>query len=645
MNYFLSIIYLLFIFTFSYVTGKTILVKLGFSSVYLTRNIISGFLYLTLIQWVCGFSAQLFHLSWNIYYISLLVIYLVHIIFLIKMGCITFSLNKDIITNHIKNFWFLYLLVAMFTLMSITSQFPYLELNYDDAYYLGAIQQEIGVESLGRIDYFSGLPQDLDLARLLNTFHLQYAFWSVCFHIEPVAFARFAAVIQNYLLIFFIYHMFLTGIKGDEKNIQYSLALFSILLIPAGYLKTHGIISAYDDWQMNTAIWYGSSLVRLGALPVLLYFGKLCCDKLTIKSCIWCMILCVSFFSYSTIVFPIIIFVGVLFSFYKMWKFLLEQNIHKSHIVFISILILFLCMIIVVPQLLYDRVPELKDAMDSGLEGYRGYANVYLQDSIIMKFMTPALILLAFWKGNKKLKEATLIIILILTVLFIGIFDKFIILCSMNYNFVALRFTTSAQMMLLLLFSYSLFHIITKKYIQVGTSLFLVIIVNVFNYTHLADYRNLHSVPATALSKYGYSPKRVIKNPHMMPEVCFKIGDIFNDFDEKQLIIAPTFLFDEDAVLKLSESLAFASAKISVLSNIGDLDKINDPVINEERTKIYNFINGYENVEHIDSLLKKYNVDFIITEDVSLVNIYEWNIYITIPIDESRNLYVLELHK
>lgn len=648
MNYILSFVYLFASLIFSYGLGRFILQKIHSKHVYFSKIIVSGYLYLFAIQWFVGFPSQVLHASWQIYYTMLSIVYLLHVLLLLYYWRkqIMHSKPFHMVKKHFAQYWFIYILVITFSFMSMTSQFSYFQHSYDDYFYLGSTVQEMGVSSLANIDFYTGMPMQSDIIRLLNTFSLQYGFMAQTFHIDPVAFMRFAAVIQNYIIVFMAYHALLSQIEKKEDGVQYHLALITIFLVPSAYLVTNNYISTYDDWQFNNAIWYGSSIVRLIGLPVLLMFGKACAERLNWRNIIWIGLLCVAFISLSTIAIPFIILSIIIMFLYWLYRLLKQTYPLRCNWYFgLTLAFIFIIFVVILPEFLYNSNAALYEKMHNEVLSFEEKINKYATVSLIVRFMLPILLIGAYTLKNKTLKWYTLCVTCLSIVVFGGLGSYFMIIISVFYDFVALRFSTGIQMMIFVLCSYILMHII-KEYQRKLVPIIPCVLVAFFcffNYRHLDVYKTL-TFHTSGLSEYGFSVKRLLTSDQMMPDVVTEIGAFFDSFEEKKRVIVPYELACEDGVLRFYDSIVYSSPNASVLTRSGDTfvegDDIDDGV---GRSQLISFIENNEECEDIDALLQRYNIDFIFTTDPDMNDTYGWNVYQSITYEAGKTLYILEV--
>lgn len=646
----MSIIYLLASFTFCYAAGRFILEKIGSKRICFSKIVVCGYFYMYAMQWFIGFPLQITHASWNTYYYIMMVLYFVQVIFLAYYWKKHIRWNDcyiiNIIINHFQQYWVIYILVSIFSIMSMSSQFSYFKHSYDDYFYLGAVVQEIGNPTLSSVDFYTGMPEVSSFIRLLNTFSIQYSFMSVTFHIDPVAFARCAMVVQNYFIMFFAFHALFVELSKKEHGAQYKLALFALLLIPSAYLVDKKLMVSYDDWQLNNAIWYGSSIVRIVGLPVLLIFGKECAEHLTWKNSLWYGLLCVSFMSFSTIAFPFIILVSLITLIYFIWNQCQRYCPKKRNLYTGFLIVIIVGAIFVIPRLLYTLNSGFAEKMIDEMAGYEDNIIYYMSCSQVVRLLLPMMLIGALLIKKKTLSLFVIFTAALYVITFSGLFNSFIILISVFYDFVGLRFTTGVQLLIFALCSYMILYALEqqKKQLPVVATCGLTVFACAFNIKNLDYYKTL-DFHTSGLSSDGFNVERLVHSDQMMPEIVVKVGEFFDTFPEKQRVLAPYTIDCEGSVLKFYDAIVYSSANASVLTRVGDsyveTDEYDDGV---GRSQLISFIEEGEDVEGLNELLERYQIDFIFTTDPGLGDWYGWETYTTISYDDdSKELYVLQV--
>ena len=190
-------------------------------------------------------------------------------------------------------------------LFASTNVLVYYQNNYDDAYYIGKIVNQIGANQLSMENFYSGslTNGEIGIVRLLNTYEITYGFFSSIFHISVPFFCRITMAIHNYFLIFSVYKL-VAEFFVKKHLAQFCLIPFCLLLISAGYAmegNTPISINMFDGWQFQSAIWYGGSIVRVLAIPTIFIFCEKLLYKFDFKNLLLLGIIYITFMSFSIV--------------------------------------------------------------------------------------------------------------------------------------------------------------------------------------------------------------------------------------------------------------------------------------------------------------------------------------------------------
>ena len=288
MQYVLTFLFIGFSYIVNWVIGREINNEILHREDIFCLNFVVGWLFFNTIEWGIGLVCQLALTSWKIYFISNVFILSVTILFIFVKYFKKNHLKLDFdhlfsaIVSHIKKYWFVYLMVGVFSTLSITNMQPFTVNNYSDDHYIVKIVHLINspvllneTYSTGNVAKLSGIKSLLNLQghRVINTYELTYGFISTVFHINPVFFCRFVITIFNYFIVFLIIMLFSSQFVGEELA-QFSLMYFTFLLIPSGFAaKGNALIKIrmFENWRFQTAIYMGGSIVRITAIPISLF--------------------------------------------------------------------------------------------------------------------------------------------------------------------------------------------------------------------------------------------------------------------------------------------------------------------------------------------------------------------------------------
>ena len=145
MNYFLTILFLMLIMIYYSQIGELAISFFHIPKVTFEVKIVAGFLVTFLLGMIVGFPSQLFSISYTAYWTIFFIVFFGILLFTLfnkrEQLNIRFKTNKkDIfkkVLHHFSLHWFLYALVFVFSLLSMTNTQPYLWNNYHDDYYIG----------------------------------------------------------------------------------------------------------------------------------------------------------------------------------------------------------------------------------------------------------------------------------------------------------------------------------------------------------------------------------------------------------------------------------------------------------------------------------------------------------------------------
>lgn len=549
MNWILSIPCLFVLFAFYRLLGEFVIEKTGYQNKSVSLKLIAGFLIVHFLGFLVGFPSQYFQVSWTFFFVALSIVYLTIIVLLIRY-------YKDKIKGwgnewkqnwhaklkeHFKNNWFIYLIVIVFTLFSMSNQMAYYVGNYDDAYYIGKVINQVGAPVLSVENYINGglLSSGSDsILRVVNSYEIIYGYFASLFHISIPFFCRGTMVIHNYILMFMLYRS-LAELFVSKKNAQYTLVVFGIFLFSNGYL-TEGWVNLplkfriFDAWQMQTAIFYGGSVVRTMAIPVLLLFGKDLIRKFEIKKFLFIIIFSISFLSFSTIYVQQALLLGYLFVVIKCIAIFIDHYKTNRKYTIISAIV-FSCLIIglFLTVILSNLSIFSSESAKYTSENYLHYHDYLFKNDITLAIGFIIMIGMLFITKDKIKRLLLLIVFGLYLLVFNDIFVNLMTVTSFNFFFVSLRTVASLQYILLVFIAVIAIYLFEKVHIPkfqliipIGATCSLAILIG-FVFTHL-EQMGSYDYAGSGLDKNGYSAKRLFSNQYMVPELVVEIGDYFN---------------------------------------------------------------------------------------------------------------------
>lgn len=269
MEFIVGIIFIFLYITFFLFLGKSV-VKDDNDS----YSILIGFVIYAFLQTILGTITQIFKIEYEIYKVSMIIMCLFLIVLIYQKNKASYSLAimARCLINHIIKHKFVYILSGLFTAFSLLNiEYMWMGNHQDDGYYLLKVALAPLLESDYDIVYASGFEGSLGLARSVNTFELDYAFWSDLLGIHPSVFCKFIMVYLNYCLILFGFNNLIQVFDNRKKESSILLCTIMFFIINPNVFQNYGILNQQDGWHFNYAVWYGSALVRCLSLNVLLY--------------------------------------------------------------------------------------------------------------------------------------------------------------------------------------------------------------------------------------------------------------------------------------------------------------------------------------------------------------------------------------
>lgn len=559
MNYLKSILFLIYIILYYFIVGG-----FGVKLFHIPRNTVSmkivvGFILTFFIGFVVGFPLQLISVSWMLYaviYGLFVITLLVLSIFQTKKEIILLLRRlkahpKSVVASHIKHHWFVYLLVIVFTLLSVTNTQPYLWNNYHDDYYISKIVHLVGAQNILNENYITGMLLNrtslFSLAqaqgyRLFNTYELTYSFWGSLFGISLAFFCRFTMVIHNYLMCFMVYKLF-AELFVDQKWSQFTLFFFALLMIPAGYAargaKMPVFIRMYENWRFQTAIFYGGSITRVLAIPLLIIFGYPLIDKLSLKKLLFLLIVMMTLISFQTNGLCYVLFLLPIFIFIKLLNILIN-HLKKKDMLNICLIAfsLFLVLILLSNHLLM-HLPINLSKYETIYKNYIPYYNnVFSYDVFALSAFIPVFLMIILEKDRTK-RWIHVLILLAFLIIRLNKSSLYIAMISTNFYGIA-RIVTS---ILLVIVGYDGIVLITlvsrwkKSYYMMPACMGILSLALMVTILTKNDTLKSYTATEDNMTPLGYSFQTLTDNDQMLPNPVVKVGQYFNSLSDGHYIL------------------------------------------------------------------------------------------------------------
>lgn len=282
-----------------------------------STRVITGFLIHTFLLAVCGVIVQIFNLPWLLFFL----ISIFWTLFCLFYGVYTVKKNKyeffnDGILNFFRRYWFFIVLICIFAMTLICSAERLWSDNCtDDAYYFVKIASIPYNNFINNVE--TGIPNSAMFTYNLNTWELEASVYLYVLHVLPSVYVRFGMAIFNFTLILCGLHSLIGKInekfKFNQNEVSYQYYCF--LVIPIFYSintlsQSFVSLDLEDTWKNTSAMYYGSTLVRL-LLPLILFNYFLSIDDIKLKDFFVAILISVVFVSRSTVAIPFILIMGI----------------------------------------------------------------------------------------------------------------------------------------------------------------------------------------------------------------------------------------------------------------------------------------------------------------------------------------------
>ncbi|OCN05566.1 hypothetical protein A4S06_08345 [Erysipelotrichaceae bacterium MTC7] len=285
---------------------------------------IVGYLVFSFAVAIVGIPIQLLNLPWIVFagYLMVLIITLVvfAIVRLRKRGSLSFS--KDGIITFVRNQWVLVLFAFFLSILALSFiNWLWMNNSMDDGFYLGKIASAPYNSTFGFLTSPStGFGETLSdyFTYLLNTLELEYSVYCYFLGVSTTLFTRLFMAFFNYFLLACCLYVFAKNIwiklteNKDESVFQWMTCIILFFGFSFQSLASNGILQIQDLWQFNSAMYYGSNVVRTcGIFLLLILFMN--DAKITWKTVLYVIGICIVLVSKSTIAIPLCFIVAVSF--------------------------------------------------------------------------------------------------------------------------------------------------------------------------------------------------------------------------------------------------------------------------------------------------------------------------------------------
>lgn len=546
MKYILSICYVLFMIIFCQSLGKKICGNKRF-----TLNLIYGFVFYTALQAIGGIVIQTLQLDFLYYKVYMIVLILALTTYKLEWQELRTKVIVKNICAHFKIYYPLYIVTSILLFFSLINIGGLWNSNrQDDGWYITQIEQLSKMGSAYTIHAPTGFSYKPSIMRVVNTFEIEASFYSSILTIPASIFVKVALSFFQYFLLSACvselgYRIF------KEKNYGRVFVFLSICVLLFGLtssmLRDNNMLVLTDDWQFNSAMGYGSSVVR--TMGILLFIPILDKKLFSRSTIVYGLAVCVALMTKGSQALPVLFI--VIASMVIIWV-TNEMKGNKQKIVIVSG-VLFLLLF---PRIGSEFNTNFESAYSIFWDNFEktgwmamilliGYSMLYLSKKS-REYLIPALpfvLILSFAVGNlllsaalvficaskitnKYIQKWNLFMILLALLMFLPMINTIFIDLSI-YDFVVKRATTLYFITFILtsaiegIYLLSLYHINEKKLILLASTIGVTL-----SCYFIFQYQNTYSiVHALAVLK---------NNAELIPESTLELGNVLEKIaDEK----------------------------------------------------------------------------------------------------------------
>lgn len=482
-------------------------------------SFIYGYLVYSFFVAVAGIPIQLLNLDWEVFeWTMLLVIMALAIVsmFIIYKKRATIDLKE-----FLKTQWFSILIAFILVFASAgATKDNWLCNNLDDGFYMGIVAGQPEAINGFNTNPASGFPVSSLGSYLVNTIFTEYSVFSRLFGLNPFILCHVFFAYFNYFLLCNTVHVATEYCFETKRLDASSYQFFSIVIlifgIPEIYLRDNSLLWVQDSWQFNTAMFYGSSIVRtMGSfLLILPFIGK---KQLSLKEILLVAGISIVLISKSSIALPVIVLTCIC---YLTTHFLFSEQRNKK---ILAVFIFLSCMVIGFVLGNNEGMQNtVINQLNSAIEAYLSF------------FTCISLLFLSFFYKNENIYKINIFIIILAIFMFVDPINNIFEKCSI-YNFVAARMLAMLiYMIVIMTFIYLIYGIrmiiLKKRVKQLVYSAMAISITASFVYS---NYRY------NGLTGFYLQ----YKNPMFIPESTVELGELletrYSETEQTNYIIMP----------------------------------------------------------------------------------------------------------
>lgn len=571
------------------------------------KKIIYGYILFTCVISFGGLITQFLQLSVKVFYL-----YYLFILFLIVVNFIIYckknELGKISLLEIVKRYYFIvFIAFVLLGLCLAHVNLQWLANHLDDGRYLNLAANYSKVSNPYLTDIATGLPCDFSFIRALNTFELETSFWIWLLRSESTFFVRIFVNLHNYLILLNSICFFVCELKENMTKswIQYAALPIVLFMLTTGEHFTHFII-LQDDWQFASAMWYGSSIVRMAGLFIL--FGMFINKNINVHSIIELIIVSIILMTRASQALPMILVFCFSFLLLDLWK----KNKIYWFIGIVGLGILF--------GVVYQAMGQyqgLNIIPQSYLDNNKHSYLLYL--SVIM-----LMVMLVLNFKNKNIRKTYFLILFLILFMFVPVLNS-LFLASGQYTFVIGRTLTSLTVFVVI-FVWSEFIIFVDEYLKVrgiefilkvGCCIFTIgwsFLVFVYGTTPIGSYKSQIS---TLKNNVNIAPNALLN--------CSEELEKITNSNNPLVVLSPEFVYEDDYLTPIASLLRIKAPNIINLSAKPRYpDCVQENLFysysDDDQALVNDFLNENNSYDSVSELIEKYQVTALLTTNENSKN-------------------------
>lgn len=564
-----------------------------------------------------GIVTQILDLPWFLFMIYLLIeigIFLCFIIYKVHFK------KKKLFLNGIKGYfcnnYFLFIILAILMIIVVIDyKGAWFNNHLDDGYYITKMANYPYVKNPSTFNYSTGFQGEISLVRCINTFEIEASVFIYLFHITPTLYARFFLAGFNYFLFLNMIMAFANAIfknskiKIKESNLQYFPVVAILFCFCDNFIRYFNLGYFFDSNQFASAMYYGSSIVRLMGIMMLLT-PFLDSKKISIKMIVEVMCICLVLFSKSTIALPLIVLVAFIYILLTLFYF------YKDYVVSVLMLVLFVL----------GNIFVYKFCNVNASNNY--FFNNMLFVNIKSILIVPSVLFTCYSlvRGNVFVKRFSAILLCMILFTSTPVLSSVFSLLSV-YTFAGARIITNLNYTFVIFAFIHLFAFLIDKFkakfISKAFSISLLCL-SVFSYLYSGG--SLFYTPENGLEKFNIlkSIKAIYHNPRFAPESTIALGQALDEYEEnynRDLNVLMTRLVVTDGTdhsLPIIVRSFIHSDKVHIISSLYRYDCPNYSAFknfSEDDQLTFESYALYPNEEQLivfSDMVNKYNINCLI---------------------------------